>query len=83
MHDEINGHQAGAYSVREFGRVHALSHELVYREIRAGRLIARKVGNRTLITAEDAAHWRASLPRAEMTRKSPIIRSAPPVAEPA
>jgi len=52
-----------AFSIRGFARAHAVSRTFAYNEIAAGRLIARKAGSRTIILAEDAAAWRAALPR--------------------
>jgi hypothetical protein len=56
-----------ACRVDEFAKDHDISRAQVYEEIRMGRLIARKVGSRTLITAEDAAAWRRALPRMPAT----------------
>jgi hypothetical protein len=54
--------QRMASSVDEFcGRNH-ICRETAYGEIRNGRLIARKVGKRTLIFKEDEDAWRNSLP---------------------
>ena len=58
-HDE----QDGADSVARFAAKHAISRAQTYLEIAAGRLIARKVGSRTIITREDAAMWRRALPK--------------------
>jgi len=49
-------------SVQGFADTHAISRTQTYREIGSGRLIASKIGKRTVITAENAAAWRASLP---------------------
>jgi hypothetical protein len=54
--------EPGAYSVDGFSEAHDISRAQTYVEIREGRLTARKVGTRTIITAEDAAEWRSSLP---------------------
>jgi hypothetical protein len=59
-HDE----HGGAYTVEQFAARHAISRAQAFKEIAAGRLIARKVGSRTIITYEDAARWRRSLPKA-------------------
>jgi hypothetical protein len=53
-----------ALSIEEFATAHALGRQKVYDEINRGRLRARKVAGRTIITVEDAAAWRASLPLA-------------------
>ena len=56
--------RGGAYTVEEFATKHAISRAQAYKEIAEGRLTARKVGSRTIITIEDAAKWRRSLPKA-------------------
>jgi hypothetical protein len=58
----------GADTVESFAAKHAISRAQAYVEIAAGRLIARKVGARTIITREDAARWRRSLPKASTPR---------------
>jgi hypothetical protein len=40
-----------------------ISRSQAYKEVASGRLIARKVGTRTIITKEDGAAWRRALPR--------------------
>ncbi|RVE90690.1 DNA-binding protein [Sinorhizobium meliloti] len=52
----------GLLSVKEFLTWAGLSKTSFYNEVNAGRLAARKIGRKTVITAEDAAAWRASLP---------------------
>jgi hypothetical protein len=53
----------GAYTVEAFAAAHGISRSQTFKEIASGRLPARKVGSRTIITSEDAAKWRRSLPR--------------------
>lgn len=53
-----------AFSVESFATAHNIGRSKVFDEISSGRLKARKVDRRTIITAEDAAHWRSSLPLA-------------------
>jgi hypothetical protein len=53
----------GADSVKRFALKHSISRDQVYKEIAAGRLTARKVASRTIITFEDGARWRRSLPK--------------------
>ena len=53
-----------AFSVESFADAHEIGRSKVYDEINSGRLKARKVDNRTIITSEDAAEWRANLPLA-------------------
>jgi hypothetical protein len=52
-----------AYSVEHFARRHGIGRTTAYEEIKAGRLVARKVRGRTLIFAEDAKVWRESMPK--------------------
>ena len=56
-----NGHPL-LYSIPEFAAAHRISRTQIYREIGSGRLIASKIGKRTVITAENATAWRAGLP---------------------
>lgn len=44
-----------AYSIREAAQASSLSRSTIYNHIAAGRLIARKIGGRTIIPA-DALH---------------------------
>jgi hypothetical protein len=53
-----------AFSIESFADAHEIGRSSVYEEIKSGRLKARKVRNRTIITAEDAEVWRHSLPLA-------------------
>jgi hypothetical protein len=53
----------GADSVNSFAAKHNIGRDLVYKEIAAGRLTARKVNSRTIITKEDGARWRRRLPK--------------------
>jgi hypothetical protein len=56
-------HETDADGIDEFAAKNNISRRTVYEEISAGRLIARKVGARTIITREDAAAWRQALPK--------------------
>jgi hypothetical protein len=53
-----------AFSIESFADAHEIGRSKVFDEIKSGRLKARKVDNRTIILAEDAASWRAALPLA-------------------
>jgi hypothetical protein len=53
----------GTSSLKHVAERNDLGLTRIYKEIRAGRLIARKVGRRTVITAEDERNWRNALPR--------------------
>jgi hypothetical protein len=58
-----NQTQVRAWRIEEFAHNHGISRSQIYKEIAAGRLIARKAGARTLIIDEDADDWRRSLPK--------------------
>jgi hypothetical protein len=60
----VEGAPALAFSIESFATAHAIGRNKVFEEIARGRLTARKVDNRTIITAEDAEIWRRSLPLA-------------------
>lgn len=51
------------YSTKETEALLSVSHAQLYRLINAGRLDARKIGARTLITAESIAAFLDKLPR--------------------
>lgn len=56
--------QPRAFAILEFCRRYGVGRSKAYEEIRSGRLTAVKVGRRTLIKADDAERWLASLHRA-------------------
>jgi hypothetical protein len=58
-------------SVDEFAARNGVGKDKVYHEIAAGRLIARKIGKRTIIFADDEAQWRANLPRLDLGGAKP------------
>ena len=51
-----------AYPLPDFLKRFGVSRSTAYREIHAGRLVARKRGSRTIITAEAAKAWLDNLP---------------------
>jgi hypothetical protein len=51
-----------AYSIPEAARAASIGTTKLRLEIRAGRLIARKLGKRTIIIAHDLENWAAALP---------------------
>ena len=53
-----------AHSIEETCALTGLGREIVYRAIRDGHLVARKLGRRTLITDDDLRQFLAGLPRA-------------------
>jgi len=56
--------QGGADTVEQFAEKNAISRAQAWKELASGRLVGRKVGARTIITHEDAAKWRRTLPKA-------------------
>ncbi len=46
-----------AFSPRQFQRAYGIGNSLFYKEIKAGRLRARKIGRRTVISLADAEAW--------------------------
>jgi hypothetical protein len=54
--------ETDADSIEEFAWKNRISRSQVYEEIKSGRLIASKCGSRTIITRENGAAWRRSLP---------------------
>ena len=53
-----------AHSIAETCALTGLGRDTVYAAIRDGRLVARKLGRRTLITDNDLRQFLAGLPRA-------------------
>src|SRR4051794_29113655 len=51
-----------AYSIDSLAELTDLSRQTMYNEIKAGHLVARKIGRRTLILHQDADQWLANLP---------------------
>lgn len=51
-----------AFSIAEFCRRFGVGRTKVYEEVRQGRLRARKIGRRTIITKDDADDWLQQLP---------------------
>jgi hypothetical protein len=61
--DEVDG----ALTIEKFCRCYRVGRTVVYEEIGAGRLIARKRGSRTLIARDDARRWFRSLPPIDLS----------------
>lgn len=57
------------YSVQEAAEAIGIGLTKLREEIRAKRLIARKLGRRTLISAEDLNAWASNLPQIEGARR--------------
>jgi hypothetical protein len=69
-----------SYSLDDFARLNDIALTTVRGEIRAGRLVARKIGRRTIITPEDANDWRNRLPKVQ-PRVRELGASSPPFFE--
>jgi hypothetical protein len=50
-----------SFSILELAANAGVSRSTLYNEIRAGRLVVRKIGRRTIVSAADAAAWFDSL----------------------
>ena len=59
------------YSITEVKARLGIGNTTVYQEISAGRLVALKIGARTLVTAESLERYIEGLPRADVTMKLP------------
>ena len=59
---QVRAPQRAAMSIDEFCQRHAVGRTTVYGQIKQGRLLALKVGKRTLITEDDAEDWLRRLP---------------------
>ena len=51
------------FSPRQFAKRNGIGVTKTYGEIKSGRLVARKCGTRTIITAEDESAWVQGLPK--------------------
>lgn len=58
--------ETAALTIAEVAREGRISRRQVYRELKQGKLIARKSGKRTLVLAADFKAWLASLPVAKL-----------------
>ena len=50
------------YTVAQFVAAYGISRTRLYAEVGSGRLIARRIGGRTMIARHDADAWLAALP---------------------
>jgi hypothetical protein len=53
----------GASSIADFSHRNGIGESTTYNEIKRGRLVARKIGRRTIITADDERAWLNALPK--------------------
>lgn len=59
---ELPLHLLGAMSIAQFCAWSAISRGLYFLEVKAGHLVPRKVGRRTIIPIEEAKRWLSCLP---------------------
>nr|WP_157872645.1 DNA-binding protein [Bradyrhizobium sp. ORS 278] len=64
---ELRTAQSGAMSVDEFCRWACIGKTKTYAEAKAGRLLLRKIGSKTVVLRVDAEQWLSSLPAARTT----------------
>jgi hypothetical protein len=55
-----------AYSIPELAAAAATSRAVLYEQIAAGALKTKKIGARTIVTADEAKRWLASLPAGQV-----------------
>jgi hypothetical protein len=58
-----------AYSIAELTEISGVGRSFLYEEIKAGRLVVKKAGRRSLVLYEDAKAWLTSLPKSEATSR--------------
>jgi hypothetical protein len=64
-----------AYSLGEFARQNDIGLTTVRGEIQSGRLVARKIGRRAIIAAEDAKAWQKRLQKVQPRVRAASIES--------
>ena len=67
MQNEVN---KLALTIAEFVQLSGMGRSYIYQEIKAGRLIVRKAGRRTLILRDEGLAWLANLPAKNQRRAS-------------
>jgi hypothetical protein len=65
-----------SYSIERLAKVCDVGRSLIYEEISAGRLIARKVGRRTIVRRSDAIRWLCALPQTAALKSQPLGNSS-------
>ena len=61
-----NPAQKLAYSIDDVTKLTGVGRSFVYEEIKAGRLVVKKAGRRTLVFDADLIAWLTSLPSANL-----------------
>jgi hypothetical protein len=73
-HTPPTGPPVLGHTTHEAARISGICRSLLYREIAAGRLIARKQGRRTIILDDDLRAFLASLPRMPTSGDAAVAR---------
>ena len=68
-----DGLQQALYSPREAEMILNISHATLYRLINTGRLDARKIGDKTVITSESIRRFIDRLPKIEPSLKTQTV----------
>ena len=58
----ITPENRGALTVDEFCGWAAIGRNKFYQEVKAGRVVLRKIGRKSVVTMADASRWLESLP---------------------
>jgi hypothetical protein len=61
-HSDMENYEAVALSIRAASKVSGIGRTSLYAAIKAGKLVARKCGKRTIILQSDLITWLNSLP---------------------
>jgi hypothetical protein len=75
-----------SYSISRLVKVCDVSRTVIYQEIAAGHLIARKIGRRTVVRRSDAIRWLQGLPRVvarQLAPGDPLATTEDPTTPPA
>jgi Helix-turn-helix domain len=70
-----DGLQRALYSPREAETILNISHATLYRLINTGRLDARKIGDKTVITSESIRRFIDGLPKIESSLKNQTVEA--------
>ena len=69
-HSDMENYEAVALSMRAASKVSGIGRTSLYAAIKAGKLVARKCGKRTIILQSDLITWLNSLPASVTTSNS-------------
>ena len=69
-HSDMENYEAVALSIRAASKVSGIGRTSLYAAIKAGKLVARKCGKRTIILQSDLITWLNSLPASVTTANS-------------